>query len=330
MTKKIAVIGASGYTGAQLSELIFNHHQLHLYGLYVSENSLDKHKQLADLYPCYSQVKLPLQGLSDAAKEDIATQCDAVALATDHKVSLHLAAWFHQQGLTVFDLSGAYRFKDINLYPQWYGFEHEYPELLAQSVYGLTQWHASAISQTKMIAVPGCYPTASLLALKPIADMVDQQACVVINAVSGVSGAGRKASLHTSFCEVSLAAYGVLNHRHQPEIEAYSGLPTIFTPHLGNFKRGIHATVTVKMQPQVTTAQISQAFEVYSDSEIVHVQQQLLPKVDDVVNSERCHIGWCYDSDKSYLVMTSVIDNLMKGAASQTLECITIHYGLTA
>ncbi|WP_299011699.1 N-acetyl-gamma-glutamyl-phosphate reductase [uncultured Shewanella sp.] len=325
--KSIAIIGASGYTGAQITALIHEQGTLSLQGLYVSENSLDKDKPLGELYPNYSHIAQRLQPLSENAKDKITAECDAVVLATDHKVSLHLAAWFYQQGLTVFDLSGAYRFSDVAQYPKWYGFEHEYPEVLVQAVYGLAEWNHTQIEQTKMIAVPGCYPTASLTALKPLAHLMTQT-LPVINAVSGVTGAGRKAQLHTSFCEVSLTPYGVLGHRHQPEIATHLGHEVIFTPHLGNFKRGILATITVELKAGTQIEDIEKAYSVYDSAPLVTVKQNQFPKIDDVVHTPNCHLGWKFDANNHYLVVSSAIDNLMKGAASQALQCIKIHYKL--
>jgi N-acetyl-gamma-glutamyl-phosphate reductase len=325
--KNIAIIGASGYTGAQITALIENAPRLSVQGLYVSENSLDKGKALADLYPVYQHIPYVLQPLTAAAKAQIVAESAAVVLATEHAVSLELAAWFYQQGLSVFDLSGAYRFADAAQYPKWYGFEHTQPEVLAQAVYGLAEWNADKIAATRMIAVPGCYPTASLLALKPVKPLLTAN-WPVINAVSGVTGAGRKAQLHTSFCEVSLTPYGVLGHRHQPEIATHLGQQVIFTPHLGNFKRGILATITAQLQPGTTTEQVAQAYSIYDDSPLVKVNHNRFPKVDDVVLTPNCHIGWKFDEASGYLVVASAIDNLMKGAASQALQCIKIHFNL--
>ena len=324
--KNIAIIGASGYTGAQITSLINAEANLSVQGLYVSENSLDKGKALSELYPAYSHISLCLNPLSEDAKQIIVATADAVVLATDHAVSLHLAAWFYQQGLAVFDLSGAYRFSDVAQYPKWYGFTHEYPQVLADAVYGLAEWNSDQIAATKMIAVPGCYPTASLTALKPLSHLLTD-VLPVINAVSGVTGAGRKAQLHTSFCEVSLTPYGVLGHRHQPEITTQLGQEVIFTPHLGNFKRGILATITAKLKPGTTLSDIQQAYQCYDSAELVTVKQNQFPKVDDVVHTPHCHLGWKYDELTGYLVVASAIDNLMKGAASQALQCIKIHFG---
>ncbi|MFQ6371965.1 N-acetyl-gamma-glutamyl-phosphate reductase [Shewanella sp. YIC-542] len=325
--KKIAIIGASGYTGAQITALIEQEAGLSVQGLYVSENSFDQGKALTELYPVYQPLPYVLQPLSDTAKSQIAAEADGVVLATEHVVSLELAAWFYEKGLSVFDLSGAYRFADVSQYPKWYGFNHTQPQVLAQAVYGLAEWNAELIPGSRMIAVPGCYPTASLLALKPLAHLLTD-AWPVINAVSGVTGAGRKARQHTSFCEVSLTPYGVLGHRHQPEIATYLDHPVVFTPHLGNFKRGILATITAQLQPGTTAAQVEEAYRIYDDANVVMVNGQRFPKVDDVVLTPNCHIGWKFDESSGYVVVASAIDNLMKGAASQALQCIKIHFNL--
>lgn len=323
--KSIAIIGASGYTGAQITSLIDADSNLVIQGLYVSENSLDKGKTLSELYPSYSHISLSLSPLSNEAKALIVEQADAVVLATDHGVSLHLAAWFFEQGLAVFDLSGAYRFSDKTQYPKWYGFEHDYPDVLSHAVYGLAEWNAAKIAESKMIAVPGCYPTASLIALKPLSPLLTS-VLPVINAVSGVTGAGRKTQLNTSFCEVSLTPYGVLGHRHQPEIVTQLGQEVIFTPHLGNFKRGILATITVQLKADTTEADIEAAYAIYDNAPLITVKQNKFPKVDDVTNTPNCHLGWKFDAKTGYLVVASAIDNLMKGAASQAHQCIKIHF----
>lgn len=327
----VAIIGASGYTGAEMSALIQHHPELHLNGLYVSEQSLDRDKPLSQLYPALAGiVDLPLQPLGEAAMQSIAAENQAVVLATSHEVSHQLAAQFYAAGLAVFDLSGAYRFKDTHFYQQYYGFEHQHPEVLAKAVYGLAEWQGDKIADTRMIAVPGCYPTASLLALKPLQQqgLLDDSQWPVINAVSGVSGAGRKAAANTSFCEVSLTPYGVLGHRHQPEIATQLGAQVIFTPHLGNFKRGILATITVKVAEGVDEAAIGQAYGYYDQHPGVRVMNEGWPKLDQVVGTKYCDLAWKLDADSGHLVIASAIDNLLKGAAYQGLQCINMHFGL--
>lgn len=173
-----------------------------------------------------------------------------------------------------------------------------------------------------------CYPTASQLALKPIcnAHLLDPQVPPVINAISGVSGAGRKASLNNSFCEVSLQAYGVFNHRHQPEISTHLDCPVIFTPHLGSFKRGILATITAKLKPGVILADITQAMEqAYLTNDKAHAVRlcyQNTSNLQAVVNTGFCDLSWHVNDQ--HLILTSAIDNLLKGASSQAVQCINI------
>lgn len=258
---KTTIIGASGYTGAELALMVHKHPELTLSGLYVSANSLDAGKDIAQLHGklagIISQPVLPLKDV-----EAVANQTDVVFLATAHEVSHDLAPQFLAQGCQVFDLSGAFRVKKEGFYSEFYGFEHQHDAWLDNSAYGLAEWNAQAIKQSQLIAVPGCYPTASQLAVKPLleAGLVDTAQWPVINATSGVSGAGRKASMTNSFCEVSLQPYGVFNHRHQPEIASHLGTDVIFTPHLGNFKRGILATITLKLVAGASEQQVNTAF----------------------------------------------------------------------
>lgn len=328
------IIGASGYTGMELAKLVQQHPHMSLQGLYVSENSVDAGKCLGELYgnltaPVFNSTELALIPLSDDKLPEIAQTADVVFLATPHQASHDWLPTLIQGNAKVLDLSGAYRLPNNAMYEQYYGFSHLHLELLQNAVYGLAEWHSESISQSQYIAVPGCYPTASLLALKPLMHnaLLDNAHRPVINAVSGVSGAGRKASQTSSFCEVSLQAYGILQHRHQPEISTHLGTPVIFTPHLGNFKRGIIATITVKLKDGSSAANITEAFtHAYQSASLVHVRNTA-PKIDDVANSSECHIHWQFDSDSNYLVVTSAIDNLLKGAASQAMQCANLMNG---
>jgi N-acetyl-gamma-glutamyl-phosphate reductase len=232
----------------------------------------------------------------------------------------------------VMDLSGAFRIKNKHTFAEYYGFEHQAEQLLAQAVYGLADWHQEQLKDANLVAVPGCYPTASLTALKPLqqSGLINPDYFPIINAVSGVTGAGRKATLTSSFSEVSLQAYGVLGHRHQPEISDYLGTKVIFTPHLGNFKRGILATITVKTKDGVTDQQISQTFEqAYQGNPIIRLRSSW-PKIDDVVGTPFCDLFWKLDDKTGYLVIASVIDNLLKGAASQAMQCANLRFGFAS
>lgn len=326
--QKAIIIGASGYTGAELARILTLHPTFQLNGLYVSAQSQDAHKSISDIYPQLKQlVDLPLQPL-DENLTALAQQNDLVFLATAHEVSHDLAPIFLQNQCKVFDLSGAFRVNNAEFYPQYYGFEHRYPELLEKAVYGLAEWNDSAIAQTDLVAVAGCYPTVSQLSLKPLIEnnLLDLNQLPIINAVSGVSGAGRKASLTNSFCEVSLNAYGVFNHRHQPEIATHLGTEVIFTPHLGNFKRGILATITAKLKDGVDEQQIREAYQqYYAHRSLVRVYKQGLPSIKAVEFTPYCDIGFAVKN--GYIIIVGAEDNLLKGAAAQAVQCANIRYG---
>ncbi|WP_034475195.1 N-acetyl-gamma-glutamyl-phosphate reductase [Aestuariibacter salexigens] len=328
---KTCVIGASGYTGAELCRLLANHPLFELSDVYVSSGSADAHKLLSDLHgQLAGTVDLPLQPLEDEALASLANDMDLIFLATPHEASHDWMPVLTSGKAKILDLSGAFRIKHTETFKAFYGFDHMYTELLSSAVYGLADWHAAQIADARLIAVPGCYPTAALTALKPLFQngLLDDSVRPIINAVSGVSGAGRKAALSNSFCEVSLQAYGVLQHRHTPEIEAYLGCPVIFTPHLGNFKRGILATITAKLAAGISAKQVNDAYyEAYAKTPIVRMRTQF-PKLDDVVGSPYCDLHWKYDPQSRYLVVTSAIDNLLKGAASQAMQCANIVAGL--
>lgn len=318
------IIGASGYTGAELAKIVHNHPSLQLVGLYVSAQSTDANTLISDLHgQLKGIVDLPLLPLIDP--QAVAQQADVVLLATAHQVSHDLAPIFLTEGCQVFDLSGAFRVQSNSFYTDFYGFEHQHKNWLEHAVYGLAEWNASAIAEAQLIAVPGCYPTASQLALKPLLDanLLDAQQWPVINAVSGVSGAGRKATMANSFCEVSLHAYGIFNHRHQPEIATHLDCDVIFTPHLGNFKRGILATITAKLAQDVSAEQITQALEsAYINQPAVRLLHSKAAQLNSVVNTCFCDIGW--QVQNGHIILTSAIDNLLKGASSQAVQCINI------
>ncbi|WP_105188386.1 N-acetyl-gamma-glutamyl-phosphate reductase [Pseudoalteromonas sp. T1lg48] len=326
----IVIIGASGYSGAELAKLVATHPHFELVGCYVSAGSADLNKPLSVLYPEHKGiVDLPLQGMDESAIATIAAQADVVCLCTDHKVSVDLAPQFLAKGLKVFDLSGGFRLADADLYEEFYGFTHQHPELLAQAVYGLAEWHSEALKTAQLVAVAGCYPTASLNALKPLqqAGLLAAEQQVIINAVSGVTGAGRKANIGTHFCEVSLAPYGLFNHRHTPEIEQYLQHPVLFTPHLGNFKRGILATIYATLNADVTLDDVSGAYQVLADEPLIRLLgANQVASIKGIENQPYVDIGWHVKGQQ--LIVSVAIDNLLKGASGQALQCMNLNAGL--
>ncbi|MCL9780422.1 N-acetyl-gamma-glutamyl-phosphate reductase [Vibrio sp. S4M6] len=326
---KTVIIGASGYTGCELAFMVQKHPELTLAGLYVSANSIDAGKPISALHgKLLGMVDMPLQPLLNL--EEVASNADLVFLATAHEVSHDLAPAFLAKGCQVFDLSGAFRVKADQFYPQYYGFEHQGEDWLDKAAYGLAEWNKAAIKQSQLIAVAGCYPTAAQLAIKPLLDkgLLDTSQWPVINATSGVSGAGIKATNNNSFCQVSLKPYGVFSHRHQPEIAHHLGCDVIFTPHLGNFKRGILATTTIKLNQGVTDSQVAAAFHsAYADEDCVRLTGSMMPSIQDVENTPFCNIGWQVSGQ--HIIVVSAIDNLLKGASSQAMQCVNIHYGFS-
>lgn len=323
------IVGASGYTGAELAAYLQRHLQVSLDGLTVSAQSIDAGKLLSDLHPQFKGVvDLPLLPMAESQVAKLAKEFDVVFLATAHAVSHDLAPLFLAAGCVVFDLSGAFRVNQLNFYDRYYDFTHQHPELLEQAVYGLAEWVDERIKSAQLIAVPGCYPTASLLALKPLIDtqLLDLQQWPVINAISGVSGAGRRAGLANSFCEVSLQPYGVFTHRHQPEIASYLGTPVIFTPHLGNFARGILATITCRLKEGIVAKDIADAYhKAYDSKPLVRLYNKGLPAIKSVVGLPFCDIGFAVDG--RHLIVVAVEDNLLKGAAAQAVQCLNLRFG---
>ncbi|EOD56867.1 N-acetyl-gamma-glutamyl-phosphate reductase [Aeromonas molluscorum] len=322
------IVGASGYAGAELAALVQNHPQLKLFGLYVSAGSQDAHKRFSSLHPQWvGELDQPLLPLDEDGMTRILTQADLVLLATAHEVSADLAPKFLAKGLPVFDLSGAFRVQDQQFYQDYYGFTHANEQWLAQAAYGLAEWNSEAIAAAQLIAVPGCYPTASLCALKPLqqAGLIKADWQPIINAVSGVSGAGRKASVNTSFCEVSLSPYGTFTHRHQPEISHHLGKGVLFQPHLGNYVRGILATIYVQLAEGVTPEQVDRTYlAAYEGKPLVRLTGQM-PSIRGVASTPYCDLAW--QQQGNMLVVVSAIDNLLKGAASQAIQCVNIKFG---
>jgi len=329
--KKVAVIGASGYAGAELVGLLCQHDKVSIQHLVVSENSSSCGKLFSELHGRWQGIcDLPLKSFSKKWFDEFAKELDIVFFATPHEFSADWAHAFVEAGVKVFDLSGGFRLKNPEDYPTFYGFEHANIEALTSAKYGLAEWQQDDIANTDLIAVPGCYPTASLLSLKPITtnNFHLENSLIVINGISGVSGAGRSASLATNFNEVSLKPYNILQHRHQPEISQEANAQVIFNPHLAPYKRGLLATVTLQLKTDITAKQVTQAFEqAYADKPLVRLVNTW-PEIGNVANTPFADVHWKLDEEKHVLVVSCAIDNLLKGAASQAVQCFNISLGL--
>lgn len=324
------IFGASGYAGVELAKMVQAHPAFYIHGLFVSAGSQDSDKLLSDLYPQVRNIidKPLIAGNDKAINEAISALTDGqkalVFLATPHEFSHDIADSLASDHVTVLDLSGGFRLKDKTLYPKFYGFEHKYSELLDSIPYGLPEYYGEQLKGHNIISLPGCYPTASQLAIKPLveAGVLTEDCVPVINAISGVSGAGRKASLATSFCELSLKPYNLFTHRHRPEIEQGVGRKVVFSPHVAAFERGIIATITLEVSSGTTETDIKAIFEKqYQDQPLVRLTDTI-PAISDVAYTPFCDIYWQLDGTD--LIVVSAIDNVLKGASSQAIQCANL------
>ncbi|MFN0131909.1 MAG: N-acetyl-gamma-glutamyl-phosphate reductase, partial [Phycisphaerales bacterium] len=261
MTIPVVIVGATGYSGAELVEILLGHAGARIAGLFGSSRRAESvgggtggggAATMADLFPRFrGRIEEPIKAAEIG--EILALRPRAVFLATPHEASVELAAGLLGASAgarpVVFDLSGAFRLRPASQYPRHYGFEHAHPELLERAVYGLPEANRAALVGADLVAVPGCYPTSAIIPLRALAraGAIDGSRRVIVDSVSGVSGAGRTAAVKSLFCEVSMQAYNVLKHRHNPEIDQYSGVATVFTAHLGPYDRGILSTIHVEL-----------------------------------------------------------------------------------
>lgn len=335
MTIRTVIIGASGYSGAELVSILLSHPDARIEGLFGSAKRDHDEPYSASFGKFRGRLDLPVRPASTDGV--FACKPDAVFLATPHEASLELAHALDGKVGCVLDLSAAFRLKDATRYPAFYGFEHGHPALLARAVYGLPEINRASLRGAGLVAVPGCYPTSAILPLLPltragaIAVRPDgRPARPVIDSTSGVSGAGRGLSLRSLYCEVHQQAYGVLKHRHQPEIDAYAGVPTVFTPHLGPFERGILSTIHVELAPGWDEARVRACLsEAYRDEPFVRLcPAGVWPSVADVRHTNFCDISLAVDPAWNHMVMASAIDNLVKGAAGQAVQCMNTRFGL--
>lgn len=320
MQRRVAIIGASGYTGVELTRLITGHSQLEL-----AVASSDRWVGEAIEHKVGAPSALRYVSNEEAVTQ--AASCEVVLLATPAEVSHVLVPKLLAAGQRVVDLSGAYRLRDAGLYPAFYKFEHQHPALLASAVYGLPELSRESIPAAKLVANPGCYATAIQLALAPVAAMLAGRP--IIDAMSGVTGAGRKAAEEYSFAEIAgdLRTYRALRHQHRPEIEQQLGHEVTFVPHLLPVQRGILATCHV--QGSLPGAEIASSIaKRYAREPFVTVAADADDvSLHDVVGTNRCRIGVSV-SERGELVITSAIDNLVKGAAGQAVQNLNLMLGI--
>jgi N-acetyl-gamma-glutamyl-phosphate reductase len=261
------------------------------------------------------------------SSDKLAEQSDVVFLALPEEAAAGIAPTLVARGIRVIDLSGAFRLRDASAREKWYPATRIG---VLNPVYGLTERNRGAIADAQLVTNPGCYPTAALLALEPIADAGLLAGDVVIDAKSGISGAGKKPSDRTHFSENhgSVSAYGVFGHRHQPEIEQELGAPVTFVPHLVPLDRGIFETIYARVRPGTTASDVAAAMEAaYHHAPFIRLTGDTLPEIKHAAYTNFCDIGWRVDAAGGRILVVSVIDNLVKGAAGQAIQNFNVMLG---
>lgn len=329
---KVAIVGGTGYTGAELLRLLALHPHAQVE---IITSRSEEGVRVADMYP---NLRESYPALAFSVPEvDTLTACDVVFFATPHGVAHGLAGEILQAGTRVIDLSADFRLQDAEEWSQWYGQPHGAPHLLADAVYGLPEINREAIKDAHLIAVPGCYPTAVQLGLLPLveAGLADTKQ-IIASCASGVSGAGRAAKVGSLFCEATenMMAYGVNGHRHLPEIKQglrrAAGKPVelTFVPHLVPMIRGIHATLYATVVDR--SVDLQALFEQrYAHEPFVDVLPAgVFPQTRSVKGANMCRIAVQRPQDGDVVVVMSAIDNLVKGASGQAIQNMNIMFGL--
>lgn len=327
---KIGVVGGTGYTGVELLRLLVQHPNAEIAAV-TSRQEVGR--PVAETFP-------NLRGFLDLnfvdPADSVLQQCDLVFFATPNGIAMRDAPALLQAGVRVIDLAADFRLKDIPEWERWYGMTHQHPDWVAQAVYGLPEVNRDAIRTARLVANPGCYPTATQLGLIPLlqAGVVDTQS-LIVDAKSGVSGAGRKAETHILYAEATdnFKAYGVAGHRHLPEIQqgltavAKSRVGLVFVPHLTPMVRGIHSTIYARINKEADFQAIFE--ERFADEVFVDVLPAgSHPETRHVRGGNFCRIAVHRPQGGEVLVVLSVIDNLVKGAAGQAIQNMNIMFGI--
>jgi N-acetyl-gamma-glutamyl-phosphate reductase len=320
---RVAIIGATGYAGQELVRILARHPAATL-TLATGSQAASAPRRLPALARVWDGDVRPLEltRVPDAA--------DTAFLALPEATSAEVAPTLLSAGMRVVDLSGAFRLREPAMRSRWYPATAAVPESAA---YGLTEFHRASIAQATLVANPGCYPTASLLALLPLAKagLIAGNGDIVIDAKSGISGAGKAPSERTHFSQNhgSVAAYGAFGHRHTPEMEQALCRQVTFVPHLVPLDRGILASNYVHLTPGTTAAQVRDAFEAaYAREPFVRLTGAELPEIKQVAWSNFCDIGWKVDEATGRALVVSVLDNLLKGAAGSAVQNFNVMAGV--
>ena len=320
-TVSIGIAGATGYAGQELIKLAARHPAVQLTTAMAS-GADDGVRALPALTRVWDGEVTPL------SVDRLVAETEAVFMTLPDPVAAEVGPALVARGVRVFDLSGAFRLRDPAQRRRWYPAT---PDLAEPAVYGLTEHCRAALPDARLVACPGCYPTAALLALRPLTDAGLLEGDIVIDAKSGISGAGKKPSERTHFseCHGSVAAYGVFAHRHGAEIEQELERTVTFTPHLVPLDRGILETIYVRTRQDVCETMVATALErTYAEAPFVRLTGGDLPEIKHVTHTNFCDIGWKLDAPSGRLVLVACLDNLVKGAAGQALQNLNVAFGL--
>jgi N-acetyl-gamma-glutamyl-phosphate reductase len=319
---RVAIAGATGYAGQELVRLLARHPHATL-TMATGSQATSAPRKLPALARIFDGEVVPLDLTA------IGRAAEIVFLALPEAASADVAPVLLQAGARVIDLSGAFRLRDDAARARWYPATKALPPGV---VYGLTEFAAAEIASASLVSCPGCYPTASLLALQPLAraGLLRRDADVIVDAKSGVSGAGKAPSERTHFCENhgSVAAYGLFGHRHTPEMSQALGCDVTFTPHLVPLDRGLLSTMYARLVPGTTAAQVGEVLTTaHARSPFVRLTGDTLPEIKHVAWSNFCDIGWRVDDATGRIILVSAIDNLVKGAAGQAVQNFNLLIG---
>lgn len=322
----VGIVGASGYTGAELLRLAAQHPD---YDVRVATGDSMAGRRAADLYPSL-EIAFPELVFErfDASSLD---GLDLVFLGLPHEVSMGLVPQLVGTVGCVVDLSAAYRIKDAAAYPAFYGFEHTEPELLAEAVFGLPELHRTELKGARLVATPGCHVTTATLALRPLvaAGLVEASG-IVVDTMTGITGAGRAPSDTNVFASIdsNATAYGLHHHRHTPEMEQEIGAQVLFTPHLVPMSRGLLATTYARPATTVTTESLRSAQRgFFADAPFVAVTERP-PETKAVLGSNAVHVSASYDERTGTVIAMAALDNLTKGASGGAVHAANIALGL--
>jgi len=328
---RASIVGASGYSGEELIRLLLRHPEVE-----ISCITSRRHagKPISEVFPRFADSAIRF---TDSDAEAIAGVSDVAFLALPHGLAAEFAVPLLERGLKVIDISADFRLRSPQLYREFYDLDHPAPQLLDEAVYGLPERYREQIRTGRLIACPGCYPTSVLLPLLPLAERGLIVPPATVFSMSGVTGAGRKVDLPFLFpeCNESVRPYNVTGHRHGPEMEqevslaAGADFPISFIPHLVPVSRGIHSTITVRLDEKADAEQVRQTLDtVYADAPFVRVRPAgQLADTKHVTQSNLCEIAVAANDKLDGVILSSAIDNLTKGASGQAVQCMNLMYG---